>query len=472
MLFHTYAFWLFLAVVILLYRALGHRDQNRLLLVASYVFYGAWDWRFLSLIALSTAVDFFVARGIGRSRGGSSSLSAKHWLWVSLSVNLGLLGVFKYYGFFAEQLTALLEAMGVAAHPPVLALVLPVGISFYTFQTLSYTVDVYRGKTEPVANPLDFALYVSFFPQLVAGPIERSTRLLPQIQTARSAPDYRAGCYLILLGLFKKVVIADTMAPIVNGIFSAPLAELGGLEVLVGVYAFAFQVYGDFSGYSAIARGVAACLGFDLMVNFRHPYFATSPSDYWSRWHISLSTWLRDYVYIPLGGSRGTTWKTYRNLMLTMLIGGIWHGAGWTYVAWGALHGVLLCLWRPFERFKGPDPAEAWGRLVKFLLVVLVFHLMCLGYLFFRAQSMAQALEMLALLTKPTMTTRALGALGVVLFYAAPLMAYEAYLERVGNLNDLLSRPWQTRAAIYAVACLALWFSPSPEVHEFIYFQF
>ena len=369
--------------MILAYRLIGYhrlRLQNRLLLVASYLFYGTWDWRFLSLIWISTIIDYFAA-----SRIESSPVRAKKlWLLLSMVVNLGLLGFFKYFGFFATGFQDMFATVGINLSLPALQIVLPVGISFYTFQTMSYTIDVYRGVTRPVRNFLDFALYVAFFPKLVAGPIERSSRLMPQIlkPRQRNGSDFAEGLYLVILGMFKKVVIADNMALIANAVFNSSYQELTGFECLIGVYAFAFQIYGDFSGYSAIARGVARWLGFDLMVNFRMPYFAISPKDFWSRWHISLSTWLRDYLYVPLGGNRGGKLFTYRNLMLTMLLGGLWHGAGWTFIAWGAMHGVMLVIFRELSRHWNVDDASTRSFLANFAQGFVTFQLVCITWAF------------------------------------------------------------------------------------------
>ena len=279
---------------------LGHRAQNRFLLAASYVFYGSWDWRFLSLIFLSTVVDYACA--LQMKKGVESR--KKMALWVSLAVNLGLLGVFKYTGFFLESFADLMGNLGVTLHLPTWEIILPVGISFYTFQTLSYTIDVYRGDTEPTRDFLDFALYVSFFPQLVAGPIEKSHRFLPQIQLPRTftREGFQTGCYLILWGLFKKVVVADRCGMVVDEVFHEGNESLTALDYVVGAYAFSWQIYCDFSGYTDIARGVGRIMGFDLMLNFRMPYFARNLSDFWRRWHISLSTWFKEYLYIPLGG--------------------------------------------------------------------------------------------------------------------------------------------------------------------------
>ena len=294
MLFNSYIFWVFFAVVVVLYRALPHKLQNRMLLVAGYVFYGSWNWRFLSLLFITTVTDYVVALRIAacQSPQGSRPAAKKAWLIFSICVNLGLLGFFKYYGFFARECVDLFQRFGVTLSLPSLRVILPVGISFYTFQSIGYVVDVYRGVAVPARSFLDYALYVAFFPQLVAGPIERFNHMMPQIMAPRVTrpSDFAEGLYLVLVGLFKKVVIADNMAFLVNGIFAAEPSQLSGLDCLVGVYAFAFQVYGDFSGYSSIAQGIAKWLGFDLITNFRMPYFAQTPGDFWRRWHISLST--------------------------------------------------------------------------------------------------------------------------------------------------------------------------------------
>lgn len=300
--FNSFSFWIFFVVVFYGASRLNHRHQNRFLLVASYAFYGFWDWRFLFLIFFTTVFEFVSARSL---RSSSSSLVKRRWVIASVVVELSILGFFKYFGFFLEEMNRILDWLQLSHWEPGLRILLPVGISFYTFQALSYTIDVYRGLTKPCRQFLDFALYISFFPQLVAGPIERSHHLLPQVENPRPVLDekrFREGLYLVLLGMFLKVVIADNMAWLSNDVFGREPNLMNGAEVLVGVYAFAFQIYGDFSGYSAIAIGIAKWLGFDLMENFRRPYFASNPQDFWQRWHISLSTWLRDYLYIPLGG--------------------------------------------------------------------------------------------------------------------------------------------------------------------------
>ncbi len=475
MLFNSFAFWTFFAIVVLLYRRLSHRGQNRMLLVASYFFYGCWDWRFLSLIIISTIVDYFAAIRIQNS---DKIGHRKGWLTLSMCTNLGILGVFKYYGFFAGELSSFFTTIGIPALLPTLNIVLPVGISFYTFQTMSYTIDVYRGEAKATRYFLDFALYVCFFPQLVAGPIERSSRFLPQVLNPRThhADNFRIGLYHVMIGLFKKVIVADNMAVIVNTIFATPTSQLTGLECLVGVYAFAFQIYGDFSGYSSIAQGIAKWLGFDLMTNFRMPYFSVSPSDFWQRWHISLSSWLRDYLYIPLGGNRGGKWNTYRNLMLTMLLGGLWHGAGWTFIAWGFFHGALLCAYRIFEKSRTESSEQStrgYALFIRICQTVLMFHLICIGWLLFRAESMTQVWNMLGLIaTNWQSTPLAISSVAMIAFFAGPLMVYELWLEYRKNLYLLPEIHWLTRSAAYGYCLLMLLFFLPPIQNEFIYFQF
>ena len=343
MLFNSYEYALFLIVVLVAYHLLlKRRLQNVVLLLASYWFYAAWDARFLSLIWISTIVDYTVGLRIQASRDAGRAQRGRYWLGLSLATNLGLLGFFKYYGFFIDSAVDFLQGFGFSASPSTLSVILPVGISFYTFQTLSYTFDVWRGSLAPTRNALDFALFVAFFPQLVAGPIERASRLLPQIQRDRSvaSADVSTGIYLILTGLVRKVVIADTAGLIADKYFADP-ASHGGLELVVGILLYTLQIYGDFAGYSNIARGSARLLGFELMRNFRHPYFSASVTEFWQRWHISLSTWLRDYLYIPLGGNRRGVRRTYVNLLATMLLGGLWHGASWNFVIWGGLQGSI-----------------------------------------------------------------------------------------------------------------------------------
>jgi alginate O-acetyltransferase complex protein AlgI len=476
MLFNSLTFFIFFAVVFLLYLALPHRGQNRMLLAASYLFYGAWDWRFLFLLMFSCTMDFLFAREIGKN---PAPRARKGWVSASIGLNLGILGFFKYFNFFVDSFAALLEALGLHASMPVLRIVLPVGISFYSFQSMSYTIDVYRGVLAPARRWSDFALYLAFFPQLVAGPIERATNLLPQVQQPRTVSDYGIshGAFLILWGLFQKVVIADNICRMADAAFNHPSAQ--ALSALLGVYAFAIQIYCDFSGYSNIARGIAMMLGFRLMLNFRNPYFAANPSDFWRRWHISLSTWLRDYLYIPLGGNRHGPARTQRNLMLTMLLGGLWHGAAWTYVAWGFYHGILLVGHRWFEKIIKP-----MGGLNRFLAgwvgrtlgIVLFFHLICISWLLFRADTIAQAGAMLhTLLTGwATMPTEfsILSQLFTLAFYGLPLFAMEIWQYRSGDPLVALKAPRLVRALLYLALFYGIVIFGENNAQSFIYFQF
>ena len=366
-----------------------------------------------------------------------------------------------------------MSSFGLSAPQCHLNIVLPVGVSFYTFQALSYTIDVYRRRLKPLRNFFDFALYVSLFPQLVAGPIERGQHLARQVtrKTPVSIADIYDGSWLILKGLFKKAVIADNLAPIVDEVFnnSAP----GGFEVLLAVYAFAFQIYGDFSGYSDMARGTARYLGYDLMLNFRLPYFAVDPSDFWSRWHISLSSWLRDYLYIPLGGSRGTSFQTCRNLLLTMLLGGLWHGAAWTFVLWGAFHGVILVAFRLLSEQGIVTPPTRKASFHWLLRVILMFHLTCVSWLLFRAGSFAQLSNLVAALGNPwTVTDLSLHYAWKVALLCVPLLFVHFAEEFTGDLNLVRRLSLVPRSLVYATTVCALLALGSFGGREFIYFQF
>ena len=462
MVFSSWQFLAFAAIVFPLYYLLPHRWQNRMLLVASYVFYGAWDYRFLSLLLISTVVDHVVAHRIADS---PDQRTRKGWLMLSLVANLGMLAFFKYFNFFIESATSGLTALGMETTPLRLHIVLPVGISFYTFQTLSYTIDVYRRKLEPAPSVLDFALFVAYFPQLVAGPIERATHLLPQILTPRrfNMAMLHEGVWLISWGLFKKAVIANNLAIVVDRTFATGTTATGG-EYLIAIYAFAFQIYCDFSGYSDMARGLAALMGIDLMVNFNHPYSATSPRDFWRRWHISLSTWLRDYLYIPLGGNRGRRWQVYRALIITMLLGGVWHGARWTFVVWGLYHGVLLAMHRWMTTDRGWSMPDT--RLNRVAARVVMFHLVCLGWLFFRADSMAQVATVLASFTEGV----ALGSLA--LKAAAVLVPVSLALWFGDSVRARAATPIGPRLAVVGALWLAVSLLPPSVGQPFIYFQF
>ncbi|MBW2273555.1 MAG: MBOAT family protein [Deltaproteobacteria bacterium] len=476
MLFNSFDFAFFLLVCLAVYYGLqlgAHcRAQNRVLLLASYVFYGAWDWRFLSLIAASTGVDYCVALALGRS---DDPRRRRLLLGASLLTNLGILGFFKYANFFAENLQVLGASLGIELSRPLLEIVLPVGISFYTFQTLSYTIDVYRRRLEPTRDFFDFALFVAFFPQLVAGPIERAARLLPQIASPRRVDwqGFNSGSWLIFWGLFKKVVIADNLATLVDAVFN-PASSPTSLELLLGIYAFAFQIYCDFSGYTDIARGVARLMGFDLMLNFRLPYFATSPADFWRRWHISLSTWLRDYLYVSLGGNRRGNRLRNRNLMITMLLGGLWHGAAWPFVLWGAFHGLLLVLHRLLQPWlEQVRPASVLGQGAWWVLRVLAtFHLVCFGWLLFRSESLAQLATHLAILAGPVEAGFALSWLLPLAALMLPLLLVQIAQARSGNLEVPLGWSLPVRVATYAALFFIFVTLGEDGGQPFVYFQF
>ncbi|ANH60438.1 MBOAT family O-acyltransferase [Dokdonia donghaensis] len=390
MLFNSFEYLFFLPLVFTIYWFLLKntvKGQNIFVLLVSYLFYGWWDWRFLALIAFSTLVDYVVGLKMSREH---SQTRKKGLLIVSLTINLGLLGFFKYYNFFVDSWISAFDTLGVSMHKSTLDIILPVGISFYTFQTLSYTIDIYRGKLRSTLSLINFAAYISFFPQLVAGPIERATNLLPQFVKKRVFNEEKAisGVNLIIWGLFQKVVIADSCAPYVDAIFGG-YQEVNSLSLALGAVYFAFQIYGDFAGYSNIAIGSARLLGFDLMRNFNYPYFSRDMAEFWRRWHISLSTWFRDYVYIPLGGSRGTKVNQLRNVLIIFLVSGLWHGANWTFVFWGALHALFFIpILLSKSNRKNLDQVAHNTILPNFkeiLQMLCTFILACIAWVFFRA---------------------------------------------------------------------------------------
>ncbi len=466
--FTSLSFLLFAVVVWALYRLLPHRGQNTFLVVASYVFYASWDWRFAGLIFLSTVVDYICGRRLG---GETDHRGRRFVLTISIVFNLGLLAFFKYFGFFTESMHDLLAAIGLPVDMPVLKILLPIGISFYTFQTLSYTIDVYRRQMAPVTNFIDFALFVSFFPQLVAGPIERAARFMPQIVNPRRIDfdTLARGCTLVLYGYFLKLVVADNCAIVANEVFERSGSIPMGMAWM-GTYAFAFQIFGDFAGYTCIARGIAAFLGFDLSLNFRAPYLAASPSEFWRRWHISLSEWLRDYLYLPLGGSRGGVSKTVRNLFIIMLLGGLWHGAAWTFVVWGAYHGLLLGIYRVVDRI----PLLDRPRLTRMLMRLLFFHLVCLGWIIFRADSLPQAWSMMVGLFDGPATDA--GWMVRSLFRIGPWVAAVAVIQALQYRTDdtLVMLRWPLAARVFAYLFLiySIVIFGVNHAHSFIYFQF
>lgn len=398
MLFNTIEYAIFLPLVFLLYWGWANKNigrRNLFILSVSYFFYGWWDWRFLGLIALSSLVDYYVGIGMANTE---NQRKRKHLLWFSCVVNLGVLGFFKYFNFFFDNAVALLNNLGFQAHESTLQIILPVGISFYTFQTMSYVIDVYYRKIEPTRNWKAFFAFVSFFPQLVAGPIERATNLLPQFYkpTQFSLASARDGLRQILWGLFKKAVIADNCALIVDHIFGQ-YEYIPAPYLILGAIAFAFQIYGDFSGYSDIAIGTAKLFGIDLMRNFAYPYFARDIAEFWRRWHMSLTTWFRDYVYIPLGGSRGTRAQSIRNTFIIFLVSGFWHGANWTFIVWGFLHALFfipLLLGGTNRKHKDTVAAGRWLPSFQDVLnMVFTFSLVCVAWIFFRAPDVGAAFE-------------------------------------------------------------------------------
>ncbi len=476
MFFNSFDYAIFLFACTSFYYALQiaghHRIQNRMLLLASYAFYAAWDWRFCFLIALSTVVDYWVALAMHRS---ADPRQRRSLVGLSLAVNLGLLGYFKYADFFAASLAELVQHVGISLPSLALDVVLPVGISFYTFQTLSYTIDVYRKQIEPTDAFFDFALFVAFFPQLVAGPIERASRLLPQILGPRehSWQRFNSGGWLIFWGIFKKVVIADNLGRLVDMVFASSSTPTSA-EMLLAAYAFTFQIYCDFSGYTDVARGTARLLGFELMLNFRLPYFARNPADLWRRWHISLSTWMRDYLYISLGGNRGGRIFTVRNLMITMVLSGLWHGAAMPFVIWGCYHGVLLIAHRLSEpwlaRFApvGRVANAAWISVRVFVM----FHLTCLGFLIFRSENASAMMEHLKILTGPFAWGFAGQWLAPLATLLAPLLLMQVAQARSGDLEVVMRWPVAIRSLVYLVLGFLIVVLGEDGGQPFIYFQF
>lgn len=440
-----------------------------MLLLASYVFYGFWDWRFLSLIFISTVVDYFCGLYIYES---ASIQKRKKFLLFSIVANLSLLGFFKYFNFFATSLSDLLNLFGLPVDMRYLHIILPVGISFYTFQTLSYTIDIYRGQMKPTKKFFDFALFVAFFPQLIAGPIERARRLLPQILSPRTVTlsKFHEGCFLIFWGLFEKIFIADNLAKIVDSVFAAQ-PPYGGSKVLIALYAFTFQIFCDFDGYSNIARGLGKCMGFEIMVNFHLPYFAANPVAFWRRWHISLSTWLRDYLYIPLGGNHRSEWMTCRNIAVTMILGGLWHGAALTFTLWGAYHGFLLIVHRRMCSFT--SKRIKFRKISPVIRIIVFFHLFVLGLLIFRAQSISQIGQMLhALVLHFDITNQEVSLFLKFAMFVWPLFLVQWGQVKTKNLMFLYTRHWAIKTFTYALMTYLIigWGVMSRE--EFYYFQF
>lgn len=469
MIFNSYSFIVYAFLFFVLFFTIPRRFKLGFLLFSSYVFYAWWNVWFLGLILLSTTVDYWVAQQIDRE---NLQNKRKRWLLVSLVVNLGVLAYFKYFNFFADSFHYLFQKLGFETSSYYLDVVLPVGISFYTFQTLAYTIEVYRGKLKPERSLLKFALYVAYFPQLVAGPIERASQLLPQFykQLSPSGQQIKEGVWLVTWGFFLKVVIADNLAPVVESTFGHHNPYVASRDIWIAVLAFCLQIYGDFAGYSKIARGVSKFIGIDLQMNFWNPLFAFSPSDFWKRWHVTLSEWLRDYLYISLGGNRLGKYLTLRNLMITMVLGGLWHGASWVFLLWGLYHGTLLVFYKLFiDRFH----LEKSG-VTRFFLSIIMFFLTLYGWLIFRAENYEQLMEF----TKQFLTFNFSGLLKpqgqiygfwLLIFYFIVII-HDYIAEKRQTEFTLSFQKWYHLMPLFLLFVLIYLFGA--QQNEFIYFQF
>lgn len=481
MLFNSLDFALFLPIVFLLYWFAtkgNYKIQNILLLIASCFFYAFWDWRFLFLLAVSILLIYYPAKWM---TAAASIRKKRLWLWTGVVISVGFLGVFKYYNFFVSSFSDLLAGFGVQVNPGSLNVILPVGISFYTFHGLSYIIDLYKGRIEEEKSFINYALFVSFFPLLIAGPIERATHLLPQINKPRTFDYNKAvdGLRQILWGLFKKIVIADNCAVYVNQVFDNYQSQSGSTLLLAAVF-FAFQIYGDFSGYSDIALGTARLFGIELLRNFNFPYFSRDIAEFWRRWHISLTTWFRDYIYIPLGGSRGGTWMKIRNTFIIFLVSGFWHGANWTFIAWGAYNALLFLPLILLKQNRKHTDTVAEGRLFpnfkELFEIAVTFLLVVIGWVFFRADTISIAIDYI-------------NRLFIVSLFDIPYLINRSYyIPMVLNLFLLFVIEWIQRnkkhgleienlkfhtvkfSIYFVIIALIFWFGGKGET--FIYFQF
>jgi D-alanyl-lipoteichoic acid acyltransferase DltB (MBOAT superfamily) len=477
MLFDSPVYFVFLIPVVLVYWRLNRREQNIFLLCASYFFYGWWDWRFLALMVCSTTVDFLIAQKITPDRGDANR---KKWFIFSLLLNFSVLGTFKYFNFFVDSFSTALGTLGVHNIPmPLLRVILPPGISFYTFQEVAYIVDVYKGKLAPAKSFVEYGLFVSLFPHLIAGPIQRPGHLLPQVQRERSfdADRFFDGIMLIFSGLIRKCVVADNCALLANAAFGGQFGKPNLWVVLIGTYAFAWQVYGDFSGYSDIARGSAQLMGFHFMVNFRQPYLSSRLQEFWRRWHISLSTWLRDYLYIPLGGSAGGKWKTSLNLITTMILAGLWHGANWTFVIFGAIHGVVLSIERllfPSTKELGDSaqPRRFAGMLSLWGQRILTFNVFCLSLAFFRATSLSAAIQFLAGLSDFAWRSEYATAFLMLSLFSVPLFVVDLLLEASNQEYPFANASYAFRTALATASFVLLALFSGSNLNAFVYFRF
>lgn len=479
MLFNSLDFAIFLPIVFILYWFVCHKKldvQNALLVVASYVFYGWWDYRFLALIIFSSVVDFLIGRQLKTT---THLQKRKALLWISICINFGFLGVFKYYNFFVENFIAAFSFFGHSISPNTLDIILPVGISFYTFQTLSYTIDVYRRKLEPTTNIISFFAFVSFFPQLVAGPIERATNLLPQFYKPRVFHYSKAvdGCKQILWGFFKKIVIADTCATYVNIIFNDH-QDYTGSTLIMGALFFTFQIYGDFSGYSDIAIGTSRLFGFDLKQNFAFPYFSRDIAEFWRRWHISLSTWFRDYLYIPLGGSRGGNGMKIRNTFIIFIVSGFWHGANWTFIIWGLLNALYFLPLQLTNTNRNNLQIVAYKKrfpsVKEVFQIAITFCLTVLAWVFFRAETLTHAFEYIhGIFTRSVMSLPQIRPTNLVILIIFFLIIEWLGRQQKHALELLLlksTRLW--RWAFYMSIIITILIFSNTTQQDFIYFQF
>ena len=480
MLFNSISFAIFLPIVFVLYWLLNknYRWQNLLLLIASYYFYMCWDWRFGFLLMFSTVLDYYTGL---RLHENNSEKSRKFWLWLSIGINLGFLGFFKYYNFFIDSFTDLLLNFGVKVNPWTLNIILPVGISFYTFHGLSYVIDIYKKKIPAEKNFIDYGVFVSFFPLLVAGPIERATHLLPQIQKKRNFNYTQAvdGLRQILWGLFKKMVIADNCAIYANEIF-ANSDTASGSTLFLGAIFFAFQIYCDFSGYSDIALGVARLFGIELLRNFAYPYFSRDIAEFWRRWHISLSTWFRDYLYIPLGGSKGGNWMRVRNTFIIFIVSGFWHGANWTFIAWGFLNALFIMPSILLKTNRNNLEIVAFNKLMpsfrEVISIIITFILTVFAWIFFRAESLTHAFSYISgifsksLLTFPDLNKAALATLILIAFLL--LIEWFGKEQQYALQTFWHKKPRILRWLFYAFIMLLIGLFMQTEESPFIYFQF
>ena len=482
MLFNSIDFAIFLPIVFTLYWFVANNNlklQNFLIAGASYLFYGWWDWRFLSLILFSSIVDYTIGLKLGTEKNKNKR---KTLIWTSIVVNLGFLGFFKYYNFFLDNFITAFSFFGTDINANSLNIILPVGISFYTFQTLSYSIDIYKKKLEPTKDFIAFSAFVSFFPQLVAGPIERATNLLPQFYKKRNFDYYKAidGLRQILWGLFKKIVIADNCAYFANQIFNNS-TDLNGSTLVLGALFFTFQIYGDFSGYSDIAIGTSRLFGFELMRNFNFPYFSRDIAEFWRRWHISLSTWFRDYLYIPLGGSHGGTWMKIRNTFIIFIVSGFWHGANWTFIVWGLLHAIFFLPLLLTKSNRNNLETVAKGRIFptikEFSLILLTFSLTVIAWIFFRANNITHAISYISeILSSSLFSIPKFAEMGKALttIILTSIFVLVEWIGREGqyalaHLGINWRRPVRY-AMYYTIIIVIFWFGGNEQ--QFIYFQF